>query len=768
MRTVQLERINFLWFLTLGTTALAAGILVYILLLESALGAFSITDASPAEIGVDRRPRVALLNSDYTKRTHRAINVRDTSTAWVDQTLQSWREFLIDKVRKIPFMDINDEDLESGDLDAFDVLILPSVRAMSDLQLKRIQEFMNRGGSVLATWTAGVYREDGSWRGWNFVEETFGVQFEGYVERGRGNYRIYADTFPGFTPAGIYLPKYVAEDDRADLFAPISEEREEVRRVRQQQARRAEFAPLQDYVWFDSLNSARPTVNFARAQPITASIRGMDGLMRVQDAVVVSYFTWTGGDPRTEIPYPRTSSGIRRFTFLGNTPLTANIVSGYRVKIQVYNLGVRVRVTERDRAKAAGFWYDMATEDFANSDILDRSTGLVYGTYGAGRFVYMGFQRNAMGTGPSDVEDQQRLDYFFSNLINYLRRQPVIWTHDWPSPYHAAAMISGVTKDNIGGFRVVADMLDQEGIPGTYFVQPENASPYGQLLRRLYNQGDVGVYDSLRIEADGSQEVQRRRLDHLRRMLEGIVGGPVQGYRSTERGILGRNTMGGLTEAHYTYFLPDSIGRRMVPKIMGFPYETLTRTGMTVKSDMDVMIGMEDQPDELLRGLMLDGVNRSSHEGSLYNLIYSPDLLGSPERLGVLRSIVRRLKQENFWIASGDSIAFWWRIHKGINADVEQRSPSRIFVRVSNDNGSTAQKATVSIALGRAVTSVNVRPELINIFKPVPDDIDIPAYQLKENGTVLELSIKELKPQQYRIFHIDLLAPDFDERFANN
>ena len=114
MALPRLERVNTLWFVTLGVTALAAAILVYILLLESALGAFSIRDASPAAIGETQRPRVALLNSDYTRRVHRMLNVSDTSTTWVDQTLLSWREFLIDKDRNIPFIDINDRDLESG------------------------------------------------------------------------------------------------------------------------------------------------------------------------------------------------------------------------------------------------------------------------------------------------------------------------------------------------------------------------------------------------------------------------------------------------------------------------------------------------------------------------------------------------------------------------------------------------------------------------------------------------------------------------------
>jgi len=355
MRVARLDRINVFWFLTLGVTALAAGILVYILLLESALGAFSITEASPTQIGVDNRPRVALLNSDYTRRAHRALNLRDTTTTWVDQTLLSWREFLIDKDRRIPFMDINDEDLEYGDLDKFDVLILPSVRAMSDREIARIQEFMNNGGSVLASWTAGVYYEDGTWRGWDFIEDTFGVNFEGFVERGVGNYRIYADTFPGHTPEGIYVPDYIFNKSNEGVFAPVDEEQAQLREVNQRLAEDADFAPLQDYAWFDTLNSARPTVDFARAWNITAPLRGLDGRVEVQDAVLVTYFTWTGGDRKQEIPYPRTSAGIRRFTWRGNTPLTAVIPSGYRVKIQVYNPGVRVSVREPDRVAACRF-----------------------------------------------------------------------------------------------------------------------------------------------------------------------------------------------------------------------------------------------------------------------------------------------------------------------------------------------------------------------------------------------------------------------------
>ncbi|MBO6574810.1 MAG: hypothetical protein JJ896_05310 [Rhodothermales bacterium] len=762
MALPRLERVNTLWFLTLGVTALAAAILVYILLLESALGAFSIRDASPAAIGQTSRPSVALLQSDYTKTVHQRLNLSDTTTTWLDETLLSWRRFLVEKERQISFQDISDQDLENGFLDDYDVLILPSVRAMSDVQIQRIQEFMQQGGSVLATWTPGVYRPDASWRGWSFVEETFGVEFQEFVERGVGNYRVYTDTFPGITPEGIYLPEYLAENGTSE---PINGTGSEFifREAQRAEARAADFPPLRTYVWSDTLNTNPPTRDYARAEIVRAPIRNTEGELVNQQAVKVTYFTWIGGDPSSEIPFPRTNAGVRRFTLRGNTPLTANVPSGYRVKVQVYNPGVKVRVTEPQRTQAAGFWYDFATDDLVSSDAVENTTGMAYGTYGEGRFVYMGFQRNAMGIGPEDREDWQQLAQVFANVMNYLRRRPVIWVHDWPHPYTAAGMMTGVANGDPSGLETAVSTLESENFPGTFFVDPAASDGARPLLNRMYDLGDVGVLDTLRTRSDGSADAQGRRLRERRQMLEGLVNGrAIRGYKATDRGELSKDyTLGGLVDAEvYTYFMPDSIGRRTTPKIMGKPVEALTRIGVSSRSDRDILGGDATVSMDLASSLIQDGIRRAEYEGGLFNLVYSEDLLG--QNSGVLRGVARSLKGGTFWNASGDEVAHWWRLHRGLEADVEQRGPSRIFVRVSNGNGDIAQNASISISLGQSVESVNIRPELINILKVFGEGEDIPNYELKENGTVLVMEIEELKPQQYRIFHIDLLGPNTD------
>lgn len=750
MAKIQLERINALWFVTLGVTALAAGILIYILLIESALGAFSIREAAPTNIGRREQPRVALLRSDYTKQAHVALNGDSGGTEWIDATMTSWREFLLDRSRNISFSEITDAQIEAGELEAFDTLILPSTRAMSDEQIEQVKAFMERGGSVLATWTPGIYYPDGTWRGWRFIEEAFGVAFVDFVERGTGNYRVYQDTFPGYTPPGIYRPDYsiAQEGDAGGADPHVADMR--------RRAADADFPALRGYRWIADGNEAPPQADHAVADTLTIRIRGVDGRLEWQRAVAVSYYTWTGSSTATQTPYPYTGTGIRKFTLRGNTPLTAGISGGYRLKVQVYNPGVRMRVLE-PRTTAAGFWYDFATEDGVISDALSTTTGIVYGTYGQGRFVYLGMQRDAMGVGPDDREDYAVLSRFFTNIINYLRRVPVIWVHDWPfsseHPYEAAAMITGLGDGDIQNFSGVADILAQENVPGTYFVRPEQAGAHRALLQRLHASGDVGVMGNLLRDQDGPERSQRERLESWRTALEQIVGGPVTGYRSMQRGQFGDVTMGALRGASYQYFVPDSIGRRTMPKIMGFPYETLIRIGVSAHSDREVFDVTPGETPELRTLFFEEDMTRVRYEGGLYNLLYSSDLLARPENRDVMRGLVKALKRQNYWIASGDEVTHWWRLRQGLNVDIEQRGPHRIVMRVSNNNGATASEMGVTIALGRAVENVRIQPELVGIMADDPR----PEPILQANNTELVLVIKQLKPQQNRIFHIDLI-----------
>ncbi len=761
MRTAQLQRINFLWFITLGVTALAAGILVYLLLIESALGAFSIRDSSPALLGVDHRPTIYLLESESSRRAYGKLYPKGVGEARYDSTFVSWQRLLAGR-SPVQFID----SLDTSALRIDDVLILPSSLALGEEALNSIRAFVDEGGALLISWAAGLYDDSLNWRGWSFIDSTFGVRFDRFIEPGPSDYRSSTQTYLARPLAGVYLPKYRFQAIAGAHFAARSAADADVMRDKQSAAEAREFSPLGGYVWFDTLKAIPYGFDYASVEIQT------DSMGIPTDSVIVSFYTWIADKTKSNTPYARTAGSTRRFTFRGGTPLTAGIPGGYRAKVRVYNPGVSLRITDPDRANSGGFWYDFAQEEPIDQNVRKPSTGLVYGTYGRGRFVFMGFSPDVLDASFRDAEDVQNIDRLFENVIRYLRREPIVWTQDWPYGHIAAVLVSPILDKSAGtnaeDLESLISILTEENVPGTFFVHPDAAVANPALVERLNEQHEVGLYDPARITTTMALSTQRSRIRQLQESLSEIIDGPVTGYRSIERGALRPGTILALSQNGFTYFLPDSIGRRTTPKIMGSPYESLSRIGRTTRDTYAVVLADDKlTSDEKVERLLAEAY-RVLGEGGVYHVSPTPNLFSSEQQRHVFRTFLRRLKQENFWFATGTEIAHWWRLRKGLNTDVEQRSDSRIFVRLSNDNGDTAEQATVRIALERSVSSVIIRPELINILKPVPDEIDVPPYELKENSAVLELSIRELKPQQYRIFHVDLISEELQDRFTGH
>ncbi|MEM6646055.1 MAG: beta-galactosidase trimerization domain-containing protein [Bacteroidota bacterium] len=773
MARFDLERVNGVWFLSLGVTAIAAGILIYILLLESVLGAFSIREANPFRLADQQVARVAILESDYTRNAIRRISP-EANTAVVDTAVTLWSRYLSDRAVDVRYDVIGDNVLESGELEDYDFIVLPSVTALSDAQISRIRQFMDRGGNILATWTTGIYRPNGDWRGWGFMEDLFGVRFEGFVARGRGgNYRIRRDTFPGFTPEGIYYPRrYFNDDALADSLGLTSNtgfdanRNARLQRMDRMQREAADynFGPLRGYRWAEDLDpNRRPPADFATADTLMANLRGLDGRMARQRAVAVTYYTWVGSATEDAIrPYPVTGSGIRRVTLRGNTPVTGGIPPGYRAKVQIYNQAVKVRVVE-DRTYAAGFWYDFATETGLVEDEVATSAGIVYGNYGPGRFIYMGFERDAIGFDANDDEDNEQLSRLVANVVNYLRRQPVAWVNDWPFDparvHRPAAILAGIGDGNEANFDAVGQMLRQEGVDGSFFVRPDLMGGLESVMERLHSTGDVGVLDDLMYNRDGSIDEQAARLTRLKDVLESMVNveadGPVVGYRPNRPGQLGRpsnsNTMSALVRSDYTYFLPDSIGRRLAPKIMGQPFETLTRFSFSARGDKDILTDGISDPGG---ALFSEDIFRTSYEGSLYVLPYSSSLMASPNNISALRSVVQQLKSQHFYIENGADMEEWWRIRQTLQVDVERRGNARVTVRLTNGHSEVVEDVAVSVALPRPVGKVELRTELIGT--------DVPEAYYAENRNVVVLHFEQLDPQDSRVFQLDLIDPVSD------
>jgi len=276
------------------------------------------------------------------------------------------------------------------------------------------------------------------------------------------------------------------------------------------------------------------------------------------------------------------------------------------------------------------------------------------------------------------------------------------------------------------------------------------------MVQRLHATGDVGVLDDLMYNRDGTIDEQADRLTRLKALLESMVDveadGPVVGYRPDRPGQLGRpsnsNTMSALVRSDYQYFLPDSIGRMLAPKVMGQPFETLTRFGFSARGDKDILTDGISDPSG---ALFSEDIFRTSYENSLYVLPYSSSLMASPANMSALSAVVDQLKAERFYIASGADMEDWWRIRKGLRVDVERRGDARVTVRLTNGNSVPVENVAMSVALPRAVGDVRLRTELIGT--------EVPNRYFTENRNVVVLHFRTLDPLDSRVLQLDLIDP---------
>jgi hypothetical protein len=76
---------------------------------------------------------------------------------------------------RIPFDFVHEEDLGEERLAQYSVLILPNVALLSDRQATQIEDYVQRGGSLLATFETGLYEETGKPREDFVLGKLFGI-----------------------------------------------------------------------------------------------------------------------------------------------------------------------------------------------------------------------------------------------------------------------------------------------------------------------------------------------------------------------------------------------------------------------------------------------------------------------------------------------------------------------------------------------------------------------------------------------------------------
>ena len=87
---------------------------------------------------------------------------------------------------RIPFDYIHENDMSPERLSAYSAILLPNVALMSDEQARSLETYVDRGGSLLATFETGLYDQDGKPRADFALAKLFGIHKIG--ARARADY----------------------------------------------------------------------------------------------------------------------------------------------------------------------------------------------------------------------------------------------------------------------------------------------------------------------------------------------------------------------------------------------------------------------------------------------------------------------------------------------------------------------------------------------------------------------------------------------------
>lgn len=616
--------VGFFPLMAVGLFLLVMGVYIYVYIMQGVYGnddflSYFSVDGITKLVSGEEEITVGILYSQYTE------NMLPPGNTSLNDNIVSWKKFL--SQYNLTYTVLADSDIEKGRHYDLRMLILPSSKALSDLQYRNLKAYIDRGGSIFATAGTASFTENTKWRGWMFFNEVFGIKF------------------------------------------------------------RAEITP--------------------------------DRITRIH-------------------------------TLRGNLPITANIPTGYPLKIATWDRPIAVEVLE-PRAEQASFWYNYRLDEGLVREGLAKSAGIVYGTYGKGRFVWMGFDVNSV-IGRQD--DYVIFDKLFNNCVNWLLRLPVAYIKDWPGDYKAAAILAPTVIEQPGNIENLLPLLRSENIKASFFIDPAIAESMPDLTRRLASYGPIGAISDIgfllsindTINKLNDLNTQFSKIKNSRDKLSAIAGTKVYSFLPYN-GLLNDDTYMALIRNGYRVVLTDSLTDRSVPKAIIKGDSSVIALTKTARDDYEVIrdYGLY-QPDFQIYTYKED-IERVLFERGLYVFKMHTEYQCLPENIPVVRSVVRYLKEKKFWLTDVNKLYDWWIQRNKLELRITPRSATRVALTVSNPGSDMVTEFTLQVELESSSSDIKISSEIIGT--------EIPKYSFNSKTRKLDLLIKDLKAGQSRIYYID-------------
>lgn len=437
-------------------------------------------------------------------------------------------------------------------------------------------------------------------------------------------------------------------------------------------------------------------------------------------------------------------------TLRGNLPLTASIPAGYPLKVATWDRPMAVEVLD-PRTVQVSFWYNYRLEDGLVREEIKKSAGIVYGSYGYGKFVWMGFEINSV---IGVQEDYIYFDKLFRNSLDWLTYRPIAYARDWPTGYDAAAVIMPYASNNFSNTSNLLDVLKSEKVPATFFVDPFEAEQNKELTRKLAKSGEVGAIVDIGYLASVDDTInslnhfglQKEKLGSAKSSLEKIINRPVAGA-IPYYGLYDQNTIQALAQQGYKYIVTDSLTDRSVPKAIIRGDKMLLSLTKTARDDYEVIrdFGLTDQGFQ--RYTYQEDIDRIYFEGGMYLMKLHSNYQLQRDNVNVVKDLIKDLKSKKFWITTAEEIHNWWLRRNYAEVRIEKRGDTRIALTVSNPGEKTINDLVLEVFLNDNAENIKTSSEIIGTKKA--------KYSFDPERKMLYMYVDQLSSGESRIYYID-------------
>lgn len=617
-------RINQFFIFVSGIVIIISAILIYYFILRGIYGRFDTSEILPNSNIIEdflfgKEPEVAILYSKYTE------NTLPVGSTWLNDNISTWKKFLDNLNLKYEI--ISDQKIENGDYKKYKLIVLPGTKSLSEKEALQIKRYLENGGSVFATGGIGSYSNDGKWRGWEFINQVFGVQF--------------------------------SHELKPDEFSKIH-------------------------------------------------------------------------------------------TICGSLPITANIPTGFPLKIATWDRPMAVEVLD-PRTTQVSFWYNYRMDDGLVREEIKKSAGIAYGNFGKGRFMWMGFELNSI---IGVQEDYIYFERLFNNSIKWLMYFPIAYVRDWPTGYEAAAIVAPVLTNDVNNINNVLPIMKNEGISATFFVDPLTAENNKELVRKISAYGEIAALVDIGYLASINDKYnklnpyaeQLKKLNAAKEKLEKISSSSVTGFLPYY-GLFDQNTLNAVINSNYKYVLTDSLTDRSVPKTIIRGDKRIVTMTKTARDDYEIIRDFGLTLPEFQFYTYQEDLDRVLFEGGMYILKLHTEYQCRSDYANVLRDVIKDLKKKKFWIATATEIQKWYEKRDYIEIKADRRGKTRVALKVSNPGIESINNLVIDLDLNDYAQNITIGSEIIGTKTA--------SVKHTAGSQMVYLYIDDLKPGESRQYYID-------------